>query len=486
MPVDIQVTDRDTDGRFEPGDRVVFYAEPYAGRYETQNTYWFTFGGTGGPRMGTRTVAPTGAEPVVTEITRTLHIENNVDYRSAYHRPENADHWFDDVLYPAGSNATVTRTYDLVLDGALTGGGRQLELVAVVHGGAEQAANPDQSVLIRLNAHDAGLYQWEGSTDHTIAVTLPAAWLDARPNRLSLVAALAQLPSLAYYWISPDYVELTYPALADAGGTDRLHIGAVAPGANQIRAAGFTTPAVGVYDIRDPRHPVQLMTTAYDGGAATLSFWDADLPAPTYYLSTEDALLAPAALERDTPSDWGTPAHEADYIAIVHHDLWRAIDPLLAHRADPAGDNFRVAKVDVQDIYDEFSGGRRDPEAIRAFLILRVSPLERRRAAARVRPVGRLRHLRLHRRLCRRHKAQPDPALPGRRGPMDRRGARGQPLRLRGWGRERRRRHPARHAHRPHPGPKRGPGRRGGGQDPGVRNGRAGRRLAAPRRLCGG
>ena len=155
---------------------------------------------------------------------------------------------------------------------------------------------------------------------------------------------------------------------ADAGGTDRLYIGAVAPGSNQIRAAGFTTPAVGVYDIRDPRHPVQLMTTAYDGGAATLSFWDAVLPAPTYYLSTEDALLAPAAIERDTPSDWGTPAHEADYIAIVHHDLWRAIDPLLAHRADPAGDNFRVAKVDVQDIYDEFSGGRRDPEAIRAFL----------------------------------------------------------------------------------------------------------------------
>ena len=121
---------------------------------------------------------------------------------------------------------------------------------------------------------------------------------------------------------------------------------------------------------------MQLTTTAYDSGTGTFSFWDADLPGPTYYLSTEAALLTPAAIELDTPSNWGTAGHTADYIAIVYRDpipnpnlgLWGAIDPLLAHRADPLGDHFSVAKVDVQDIYDEFSYGRRDPEAIRSFL----------------------------------------------------------------------------------------------------------------------
>jgi len=52
-------------------------------------------------------------------------------------------------------------------------------------------------------------------------------------------------------------------------------------------------------------------------------------------------------------------------IAIVHRSLWDAIDPLLAHRA---AEGLQVAKVDVQDIYDEFSAGRVDPEAIRGFL----------------------------------------------------------------------------------------------------------------------
>jgi hypothetical protein len=45
--------------------------------------------------------------------------------------------------------------------------------------------------------------------------------------------------------------------------------------------------------------------------------------------------------------------------------LWNAVQPLLDHRA---AEGLAVVKVDVQDIYDEWSGGLLDPEAIRAFL----------------------------------------------------------------------------------------------------------------------
>jgi hypothetical protein len=54
-----------------------------------------------------------------------------------------------------------------------------------------------------------------------------------------------------------------------------------------------------------------------------------------------------------------------DYIAIVHRSLWDAIDPLLEYRATQG---LRVVKVDVQDIYDEFSDGLVYPPAIRDFL----------------------------------------------------------------------------------------------------------------------
>ena len=224
------------------------------------------------------------------------------------------------------------------------------------------------------------MYQWEGSTDNTITAKLSSTWLDATtpPNKISLVAAQTQLSGLSY-WISPDYVDFSYPALADADGTNRIYIEGVrppdppvTPGPKQVKVIGFTTSGAGVYDVRDPRHPVRITTTEYTSGA--LSFWDADLPGLTYYLSTEGALQTPA-IELDTPSSWGTAGHTADYIAIVYRDainanlnLWSAIDPLLTYRATSQGGNFRVVKVDVQDIYDEFNYGRRDPEAIRSFL----------------------------------------------------------------------------------------------------------------------
>jgi hypothetical protein len=99
--------------------------------------------------------------------------------------------------------------------------------------------------------------------------------------------------------------------------------------------------------------------------AYTLHFWDAEPTDPPYYLAADDGLLAPLAIEPETPTAWGTAGNRADYIAIVHRSLWDAIQPLLDHRTD---EELVVAKVDVQDIYDEFSYGRRDPEAIRSFL----------------------------------------------------------------------------------------------------------------------
>ena len=320
---------------------------------------------------------PTGSQPVIptpTTITQTLHVEFDREYRSDYPRPQDADHWFDTPLSPdiATGSPTITRTYDLALDDALTTG--NLRLRAALHGGADRPANPDKSVAIRLNSHAVGTYQWEGLTYTTANASPPAAWLDGAPNRVSLVAGISQLPGIDFYSVSPDWVELSYPALADAEG-DRIYIESVAPGISSINVSGFSLPTVGVYDVRSPGLPVRLLTTeaAQVGRTYTLSFWDAILPGPTYALSTEAALLAPLAIEPDTPSTWRSTANAYDYIAIVHPTLAGAIQPLLDHRA---AEGLRVAKVDVQDVYDEFSYGRVDPEAIRSFLAYAYTSLE--------------------------------------------------------------------------------------------------------------
>ncbi|MCX6032421.1 MAG: C25 family cysteine peptidase [Chloroflexi bacterium] len=394
QPVDIQVTGED-DSHFDPGDLVIFYAEPYVGRYMTQNVYWFTWGGADAARMATRT-APQDAALPVTVITQTLHVERDIDYYSAFtDRPQEADHWFDKSLVVGASDTTSkTITYTLALVNPLTTD--EAVLRAVVHGGLPIDSTPDlQAVQVKLNDHLVGVYQWDGGIDYRIATVVPAAWLDRSPNVIELLASRWLRPDSTSYLVYPDWVELTYPATAGAAG-DRLYIEAVASGTTQVAVSGFTADTVKVFDVRDARHPVQLTTVTAQalltqagvepsGGLSpadappakastpevgqaityTIHFWDANLPNPTYSLSADAGLLAPQAIEPETATTWGAPGNAYDYIAIVHRSLWDAIQPLLDYRA---AEGLRVAKVDVQDVYDEFSYGRRDPEAIRSFL----------------------------------------------------------------------------------------------------------------------
>jgi hypothetical protein len=201
--------------------------------------------------------------------------------------------------------------------------------------------------------------------------------LNGTSNQIRLTADLSQISDPpSYFAVYPDWVEMTYPALADADGMDRIYIEGMTEESQRVKVTGFSSASnrlVRVYDLRDPLYPVQLATTeAQDtGGGYDIDFWDADLPNPTYFLTSREALLVPAKIELDTPSDLRSTANVADYIAIVHHSLWEApagllgIDDLLNHRQ---AEGLLVAKVDVQDIYDEFSNGLLDPEAIRNFL----------------------------------------------------------------------------------------------------------------------
>lgn len=49
-------------------------------------------------------------------ITQTVHIEHDLDYRTLYQRPDDADHFFDTPLYVNASTPELTRSYDLALD----------------------------------------------------------------------------------------------------------------------------------------------------------------------------------------------------------------------------------------------------------------------------------------------------------------------------------------------------------------------------------
>ncbi len=222
-----------------------------------------------------------------------------------------------------------------------------------------------------LNGRRMARFQWDGRTGYLAEAASPADWLNGSADRLDLAASLAQLPDLSSYWIWPDWLELSYPALPDAELDAIVIEGIDTDGASaQLTVTGFTTSKVAVYDVRRPQQPVEILSTEAmsDGAGYALHFWDqwdANDPPASYALAAAEGLLAPAAVELDSRAGLKATIADADYIAIVASDLWEAAMPLLEHRA---AQGLQVAAVDVQDIYDDFSAGLVDPEAIRTFL----------------------------------------------------------------------------------------------------------------------
>ena len=122
-----------------------------------------------------------------------------------------------------------------------------------------------------------------------------------------------------------------------------------------------------VLDVTDPAHPAALRGTVAaqtDGGYAV------SVVAPsggtrTLLAVTDATLRAPAGVEANAPSSWRPAQAGADLVIISHEAFVGSLGPLVALRQ---AQGLTVAVVNVEDLYDEFSGGVATPYAVKDFL----------------------------------------------------------------------------------------------------------------------
>jgi len=368
--VGLDFQDEDGERTFTPGDSLVFYGQAYADRYQTGNVCFLAWqpGMDVHPNhraMPRRSLADGGDLPLTTRITRTLTVERNLPYHSTYPLASTEDHWFDLPLVVNSANLTASRSYTFPLSLPLPGPD-EARLTLRLFGGITSGGSRDQAVDIFWNDIPLATARWTGNSPYTLSLPLSADWLQSE-NQLTLLAARQAISGADAFWISPDWLSLDYSAVAQAQD-DRLLLlpDALSRQAMRVAVSGFSGPDLLAYAIDDPTLPQRLTDFSpqpgVDGYGLALPVGP---PGTAYALARGDALLSPRAIAVKQPSAWATPNHQADYIAIVHSAFWEAIDPLLAHRQQ---EGMAIAKVHVQDIYDEFAFGRTDPEAIRSFL----------------------------------------------------------------------------------------------------------------------
>lgn len=330
-------------------DRVLrFYGQALGPEaYTARNIYWLSRQSAGhSPTLiSERDATPPPDLTLATTVTATLRIEERRHYRGQAKPGENRWYW-DTLFAPAELTITVNAPQPAPGEATLR--------LGVFGNSSSSAADPDHRLVLKLNGAQIANATWDGLGPHTIAIALPAGALRADENRLVLAApgdTGAQADSIQLEWI-----EISYARTLATDGATLVFNG----DANGYVVRTAERPAA-VWDITDPAAPIAL--AAYDWQAGLLRF-ESD-GERQFVVAADAGLRQPAAIMAASESNLRDWPGGADMIVVTVPAFRDALEPLVNARK---AQGLRVAVIDLEQVYDSFSDGRADPEAIKALV----------------------------------------------------------------------------------------------------------------------
>jgi uncharacterized repeat protein (TIGR01451 family) len=349
-----------------PGFALEFYGRPQVTRASTENFYWLTVGAQPGLRMNELSALPNGA-PAALFSRESLRIEQDKVYSNLRVSGPDQDHWYWTVMNPtSAAPPAVFTTTVMIPDPAAP---LSATLTGLLRGAI---ACPAQQASVFVNHHPALDTTWPADSELAFSLPITATDFVAGANILNVAAQLpgsnpacppaARPPRNVFYL---NRFDLQYNRLLKASG-DALTFSIAAPGDWTIPVEGFSVNQLDVFDVSDPRSPFRLIGSVTGGsGGYRLEFGAVVTTGRRFIARAEGRTLTPDTIRYHAPSGLRSPANAADYILITHSSIMTDVLPLGDLHA---AEGLRVKVIDVQDVYDEFSSGRLDPQAIHDFL----------------------------------------------------------------------------------------------------------------------
>ena len=357
--------------RFGPTDFIEFYGTAMNTPSSDTRTYWLIAGTRPGRRItvdggGRRPVetkpsapisrsapAPVASSrgPAVTQsFAYTVERRERTVYFAALQNGE-AENFFGPVIAtePVAQTLTVSHldataawpaTLEVTLQGATAGA---------------------HMVRAQLNGQDLGTIELAEREHKTTRLLVAQSSLLAGENTLTLTAMNGEADVSVVDWVRLTYAH-TYRA-----DNDLLRFSLSASGTARID--GFSTPQIRVVDITKESAIQELRVQP----EATGNGYAVSIPPSRLRMRGSRILLAfadtqakhPAAILANEPSNWHSTEEGADLVVITHAGFIKSAEELAEARRSQG---LRVAVVDVEDIYDEFSYGAHSPQAIKDFL----------------------------------------------------------------------------------------------------------------------
>lgn len=339
-------------GKFEPGERFYFYADPRFSRWQRSDVYLLTTDGSG-PRLRIGGVNGVPGSLANGRLRLTHLAEENRLYTPdclCHHLPlgRDGDRWvWDDLRQPgrpSRSYAIDLPTVDNSQPAALT-----VWLIGFT--------SLNHKVEVTLNGELLGSKEWDGKTAVSHTFPIPSGTLQTENTLTLTIPARPDVP-VDGVWL--DAVEIAYERGTAAVENSVQFRGEASPRKYAVRLAN--TAGARVYDVTNPAAPQKVNGWTQSG--STLTFGDAAGGERLFTVANGSGVQTPVAVRlRQTPQTANRTA--VDYLIITHPAFAPALQPLVALRQSQG---LAVAVEYVQPIYDTYGDGRMDPAAIRAFL----------------------------------------------------------------------------------------------------------------------
>jgi hypothetical protein len=333
------------DGQQQPinivGDRqggfsaVEFYAIGVDNAFTDARVYWLIEGTARGLRM--EKVAAGASQVPVGSFRETVERKERLLYFSSL-RNGDRENFFGDVVGVGGLFQPLTlRRVDLGASSAAT-----LEIAL------QGVTLEPHRVEVMINETRAGVISFENQSHAVARFAIPHQSLKEGVNLVRLTSLGGATDASLV-----DYVRLSHSRRLTVDGNS---IALTLPAKQVATIDGWTNGKVRVFDVTDPNAArevlgtVRLLKTGY-----SVSFVAPGLGERRLIAMTDDRARVVMSAARDEVSNLRDAANEADLVIITRRDFFSALDPLKQFRRNQG---LKVALVDIEDVYDEFSFGQ--------------------------------------------------------------------------------------------------------------------------------
>ena len=366
------------DGRFDENDFMLFYGRGVTGfeydtprrefahyihQFESDNYYWLSLGTLSsslGKRMIERPTLPRqtiGTD--VNEFTETLFVEEDLNVLF-----ESDQTWFGFMFTNNGIGNEKRYQVQLTHPAPQSTLRMRFNVYAPRVDGAFGAPHRFSAILNNINIIDR-----EGIFGNDFNRQDPFGWIPYRGNLINGVneLVLSYLGSGDAASLYLDYFEMNYQRQLRMPGPALIFSGQESQSSSPYRYRIDNVNASGfkLFDISDFSNVVLLNSDNWLVNQSELTFIEpGDVVPHRYIATTATGYINVTTLQPAAASNLRSPGHAADMIIISHEDFLTEAQRL----ADLRAGEMQVKVVDIQNVFDEFSGGLYDPVAIRDFL----------------------------------------------------------------------------------------------------------------------